>query len=387
MGPGYFTALRPRRRRARIIPHAVPKVKVGTAAGMAVNGTETADMSDPRIDAKPLETFTAQCFEKAGCPPADAATEAEVLVWANLRGVDSHGVQRIPAYLDMIEKGWMNPTPDVKIVKESPTVLYVDADRALGPVATVEAMRAVIAKAKDVGIGWGLIRNVTHQGAMGYYSEMAVAEGLAGIAIVCSPPNMAPFGAKAAGLHNSPIAFSFPTKRHRPITLDMATSVAAGGKLSVASDKRVPIPDTWALAPDGSRTTDPDVASILLPAGGPKGSGLALVFQCLTSLMANNPLIVPVLNGAPKTHNQNSLVAAVDIGFFLDVDDYRALLDDQIDALKALPKADGHDEILMPGEPEYRTFLDRSENGIPLPPGTVDKLKEAARRLSLTAPV
>ena len=344
-------------------------------------------MSDPRIDHKILTAFTAQAFEKAGLPPEDAAIQADVLVWANLRGVDSHGVQRIPGYLDMIEKGWMNPSPDTKILKESPAVLFMDADRGLGPIPTVQAMRAVIEKAKNVGIGWALIRNVTHQGAMGYYSEMAVAAGLAGIAIVCSPPNMAPFGAKAAGLHNSPIAFSFPTERHKTVTLDMATSVAAGGKLNVASDKRVPIPIDWALAPDGSQTTAPDVASILLPAGGPKGSGLAMVFQCLTSIMAGNPLITPVLSSGKKVHNQNSIVAAIDISFFLDVDDYRSELDNTIDALKALPTADGHDDILIPGEPEHRTFDDRSTNGIPLPPGTVKKIQEAARRLELTSPV
>ena len=344
-------------------------------------------MADISIDAGELEAYTRACFERAGLPETDAATEAEVLVWANLRGVDSHGVQRIPSYLDMIEKGWMNPKPEIKILKESPAVLFMDADRGLGPIPTVQAMESVISKAQDVGIGWGLIRNVTHQGAMGYYSEMAVEKGLAGIAIVCSPPNMAPFGAKAAGVHNSPIAFSFPTRKHDPITLDMATSVAAGGKLSVASDKRVPIPIDWALAADGSQTTDPDVAQILLPSGGPKGSGLALIFQCLTSLMANNPLIVPTLQSGTKVHNQNSLVAAIDIEFFMDVDEYRRLLDETIDELKALPKADGHDEILMPGELERRTLADRSANGIPLPPGTVEKLQEAASRLNLTSPV
>ncbi len=344
-------------------------------------------MPDIRIDAEVLRSFSQQAFEKAGMSAEDADIEAEVLVWANLRGVDSHGVQRIPSYLDFIEKGWMNPRPDVRIIKESPAVLFMDADRGLGPIPTVQAMRAVIEKARNVGIGWGLIRNVTHQGAMGYYSEMAVAEGMAGMAIVCSPPNMAPFGAKAAGLHNSPIAFSFPTQRHQPITLDMATSVAAGGKLSVASDKRVRIPIDWALAPDGSQTTDPNVAKILLPAGGPKGSGLALIFQCLTSLMANNPLIVPALQSGVTEHKQNSLVAAIDIGFFMDVDEYRRLLDETIDALKALPRAAGHDDVMMPGEPEQRTFHDRSTNGIPLPPGSVGKLREAARRLGLTSPV
>ena len=344
-------------------------------------------MADVSIDREALEAFTREAFEKAGMSPADAAVQAEVLIWANLRGVDSHGVQRIPLYLDFIEKGWMNPRPDVRVVKESAAVLYMDADRGLGPVPTVRAMRAVIDKARNIGIGWALIRDVTHQGAMGYYSEMAASEGMAGIAIVSSPPNMAPFGARAAGLHNSPIAFSFPAGRHRPITLDMATSVAAGGKLDVASDKRIPIPVSWALAADGSPTTDPDVAKILLPAGGAKGSGLALVFQCLTSLMANSPLIVPVLRGGEREHRQNSVVAAIDIDFFIGLDEYRELLDETIDELKALPKADGHDEILMPGEPEQRVLETRERDGIPLPPGTVDKLRETARRLDLTSPV
>ena len=344
-------------------------------------------MTDVSIDRETLESFTREAFEKAGMSAADAATQAEVLIWANLRGVDSHGVQRIPQYLDFIEKGWMNPRPAIRIVKESAAVLFMDADRGLGPVPTVQAMRAVIEKARDVGVGWALIRDVTHQGAMGYYSEMAAAEGMGGMAIVASPPNMAPFGAKAAGLHNSPIAFSFPAGRHRPITLDMATSVAAGGKLDVASDKRVPIPADWALAADGSPTTDPDVATILLPAGGAKGSGLALVFQCLTSLMANSPLIVPVLRGGVREHRQNSVVAAVDIGFFIEVDEYRQLLDETIDELKALPKAEGHEEILMPGEPEQRMLDTRARDGIPLPPGTVDKVRETARRLNLTSPL
>ena len=340
-----------------------------------------------RVDASTLESFTCEVFKKAGMPAEDAAIEAEVLIWANLRGVDSHGVQRLPAYLDMIDRGWMNPTPNIKIVKESPALLYMDADRALGPVATVQAMRSGIAKAKDIGIGWGLIRNVTHQGAMGYYTEMASSEGLAGIAVVCSPPNMAPFGAKAAGVHNSPISFSFPAGKHKPITLDMATSIAAGGKLSVAADKRVQIPDTWALDADGNATTDPNVAEILMPAGGPKGSGLALIFQCLTSLMVDNPLLVPVLRGAPKTHNQNSLVAAIDIDFFVDVDTYRSHADNLIDELKKLPRADGFDEILVPGEPEQRTFDDRNERGVPLPPGTIEKIQATATRFGLASPV
>ncbi|MEZ4659931.1 MAG: Ldh family oxidoreductase [Caldilineaceae bacterium] len=342
--------------------------------------------ADTRVHAAPLQEFTAQVFTRAGLPPADAAVEADVLVWANLRGVDSHGVLRIPWYLEMMANGQMNPNPNIQTLKETPAVLYLDADRAFGPVVTVRAMRQAIEKARAVGIGWALIRNVTHQGAMGYYSLMAAEAGMMGLAIVCSPPNMAPFGAKAAGVHNSPIAIAAPAQKYPPLVLDMATSVAAGGKLTLASDKGVPLGEGWALDAAGNPTTDANLAQILLPAGGPKGSGLALMFQCLTSLMANNPLLVPALQGEGKGHNQNSVVAAIDISFFTDLSEFKSQMDAQIEALKALPRAAGFDAILMPGEPEFNTLAERSQNGIPLPPGTVQKLRDAAARFDLPLP-
>ncbi len=339
-----------------------------------------------RVPADELEEFTREVFIQAGLPAQDAAIEAEVLVWANLRGIDSHGVLRIPWYVDMVDQGLMNPHPQIQTLLETPATLFVDADRAFGPMATIPVMRQVIEKARNVGVGWGLIRNVTHQGAMGYYPLLAVEEGMAGLAIVCSPPNMAPYGAKAAGVHNSPIAIAVPAKRHPPLVLDMATSIIAGGKVSVALDKGIPLPPGCALDTAGNPTTDPAQARILLPAGGPKGSGLAIMFQALTSLMANNPLLVPALEGKSAGHNQNSLVAAIHIGLFTDVETYKEEVDDLIDHLKALPRADGFDEILMPGEPEYRTYRERSQKGIPLPPGTIQKLQWAAQRFGVPLP-
>jgi ureidoglycolate dehydrogenase (NAD+) len=339
-----------------------------------------------RVTAEALEAFTRQVFTHAGMPPADAAIEAELLVWANLRGVDSHGVLRIPWYLDNIDKGWMNPRPNVRVIKETPAVLYLEADRAFGPVVTAPAMRQVIEKARTIGIGWALLRNVTHQGAIGYYALMAAEAGMAGITIVCSPPNMAPYGAKAAGVHNSPIALAVPAGRHPPLVLDMATSIVAGGKLEVALDKRMPLGEGWALDADGNPTVDPKLAKILMPAGGPKGSGLALMFQALTSILANNPLIVPALKGEQLGHVQNSVVAAIDISLFHDLAEFKGQIDDTIDALKALPKAEGVDAILMPGEPEQRTLAERTHQGIPLPPGTMERLRAAATRFGLALP-
>jgi len=344
--------------------------------------------ADVRVAWEPLTEFTRDVFVGAGLPREDAAIEAEVLVWANLRGVDSHGVLRIPWYLERVDAGQMNPRPNIQVEKETPATLLVEADGAFGPVVTTFAMRRVMAKARAVGIGWGLIRNTTHQGAMGYYSLMAAKEDMAGIAIVCSPPNMAPFGARAAGLHNSPIAIAVPAKRRRPLILDMATSVAAGGKLLLAVDKGVPIPEGWALDADGNSTTDPSVARILVPFGGPKGSGLALMFECLSSLMVDNPLLEPMLVGPERVrrHRQNSVIAAIDIGTFTDVDAYKEHIDNLIGGLKALPKAEGFDEILVPGEPENNVYGDRVRHGIPLPPGTLRSLQNAAERFDIELP-
>ncbi|MBI2467268.1 MAG: Ldh family oxidoreductase, partial [Candidatus Rokubacteria bacterium] len=204
-----------------------------------------------RVSWEALQKFTAEIFTRVGMPPEDAQCEAEVLVWANLRGVDSHGVLRVHWYVELADRGEMNPRPRIQTVKETPATLLIDADRAFGPVVTVQAMRQVMQKAREVGIGWGLIRNVTHQGAMAYYSLLAAREGMAGLALVCSPPNMAPFGARAAGLHNSPITIAVPARRHPPLVLDMATSIAAGGKLRLAIDKGIAIPEGWALDKDG----------------------------------------------------------------------------------------------------------------------------------------
>ncbi|MDP6778051.1 MAG: Ldh family oxidoreductase [Candidatus Latescibacteria bacterium] len=343
-------------------------------------------MDGIRVDWEELEAFTTEVFVSAGLPRADAELEAEVLVWANLRGIDSHGVLRVPSYLDNIGKGLMNPKPNIRIMKETPAVLFVDADRAMGPVVTVFAMERVIEKAKNVGIGWALLRNNTHQGAMAYYPLMAARENMAGIAIVCSPPNMAPHGAKAAGLHNSPIAIAVPSERHKPLVLDMATSIVAGGKLMVAADKGVPLGEGWALDASGNPTTDPGDAKVLVPCAGPKGSGLALMFQCLASLMAGNPLLVPVLRGGDRSWAQNGIVAAIDVELFGDVETYKENVDTLVDELKALPREDGFDEILMPGEPEEQVLADRTRNGIPLPPGTVGKMRDAAGRSNVELP-
>ena len=355
---------------------------------------------------EPLKEFTTEVFTRVGMPREDAEAEAGALIWANLRGVDSHGVLRIPWYVDNVDKGVMNPKPNIRVVKETPATIVIEADRAMGPVVTIFAVDKVVAKAKKAGICWGLISNLTHQGALGYYAQMIAMRDMAGIVFVCNPPNMAPHGARVAGVHNSPIAISVPAKKHRPLNLDMATSVVAGGKLWLALDKGIPIPEGWALDKEGKPTTDPRQAGALLPVGGPKGSGLALMFECLSSVMVGNPLLEPSLMGkeikpAPESkksgavgerlnyvprHIQNSVVVAIDISTFSDVEEYKEHIDNLIEGLKALPKAEGFSEIFVPGEPEERTYEERSRNGIPLPEGTVKNIRGIAEKYGVKLP-
>jgi len=341
-----------------------------------------------QIAAEPLKKFATDVFTAAGMPPDDAENEAEVLVWANLRGVDSHGVTRISRYVKNIDEGIMNPRPEIKILKETPATIFVDADQSLGAVVTTFAMNRVIEKAKKLGIGWGLIRNNTHQGALGYYAWMAAKQDLIGVAAVATRLNTAPFGSRVAGVSNNPIAFSLPAARYNPVVFDMATSVVARGKLTLAQENGKMIPEGWAIDGDGNPTTDPAKAKALLPAAGAKGSGLSFIIECMASVLAGTPIIAPVLKGRRSTAQiQNSFIMAIDVATFGDVDEYKKNVDEFIDCFADLPPAKGFSKVMAPGMPEWAIWEERSKNGIPLEAGTVQNLKEVASRFNVPIPV
>ena len=340
------------------------------------------------VDAAELQAFAMQLFMARGLPQDDAELIAEVLVWANLRGVDSHGVLRIPGYLARVGNGQNNPRPDIRVITDAPSAAVLHADRAFGQVALGRATAIAIAKASNAGIGACFIRETTHMGAIGFFALQAAAAGMAGIVIGASRPNMIYPGARRPGLATSPIAVAVPGAVHAPLMLDMASATASVGKIALARDAGLPLGEGWAVDADGQPTTDASRAAIPTPLGGHKGGGLALMFECLASLVVGNPLIAPFIEGAPDgtRHMQNGLVIAVDIARFGDVEVYAGEVDRLAETLKTLPRAEGVDEILVPGERGDRILEARTESGIPLASGTWKRLREVAEPLGIAMP-
>ena len=339
------------------------------------------------VSAAVLTRFATDVFSRAGLPKADATVVAEALVWANLRGVDTHGVTRIPRYVELIETGDMNPRPAIGIRRETRASVLIEADRAAGPVAMMRGVAESLRKARDSGVGLALVRATTHTAALGYYTQALARQGMAGIALAGSWPNVIYHGARAAGVSTSPISIAVPGgPGGEPVVLDMATSVVSMGKLNQAKKAGRPIPEGWALDSQGNPTTDSQAAQTPLPMGGPKGSGLSFMVECLASLIASNPLLAESLEGTPEggRHRQNGFVMAIDLAQFGDLENFRHEVDRLVIALKALPRAADTGEILMPGERGGRTFEQRMREGIPLPRAVHDELQALADRLGVT---
>ena len=344
----------------------------------------TAAPKPVTVDAEALRGFATALFERAGMSQAHACTIADVLVWANLRGMDSHGVMRIPRYVEMIAAGDMNAAPVLRVATETPASVLLEADRAAGPVAMSAAMDHAIAKARTAGIGFALVRATTHTAAVGYYTTRAAEAGMAGLAVSASWPNMAYHGARAAGASTNPISIAVPGAPE-PIVLDMGTGIVSIGKLMQARKTGTPIPEGWALDATGNPTTDPKTAQIPLPLGGAKGSGLSLMIELITSLIVANPLIAETLEGTAKgkRHRQNGAAIAIDIQRFGDLAAFRRETARLAAALKALPREPEVAEILLPGERGQAIRTKRARDGIPLPAPIAAELAALAEKLGV----
>ncbi len=340
------------------------------------------------LAAEQLAVLAAAIFTRAGMSADHADKIAEVLVWADLRGAPSHGVQRIPRYIEIIDAGEMNLHAAMTIVKELPAAVLIDADRAPGQVSMRFAAAEAVRKAKAGGIGLALVRRTTHTAALGFYTRLVALEGMAAFAGSASWPNMIYHGARHVGVATNPFSIAVPRGAGEPLILDMATGVVALGKIVHAARSGQPIPEGWALDENGNPTTDPAKAALPLPLGGPKGSGLALMIEFIASLITANPLIAETLEDTAegKKHRQNAFLIAIDIAAFGGVDAFGASVERTVKDLKALPRQDSVAEILMPGERGARELAKRRKNGITIPVATWKDISGVAARFGVALP-
>jgi len=295
-----------------------------------------------------LAALVRDIFARHGMSADHARLVADVLLWAELRGMGTHGVTRVPRYVDWIRKGALNAQPRITAVLDAPAAVVLNADRAAGPIAMMAATERACAKARSAGIGLALVKDTTHTAAIGYYTQHAARNGFAAIAMSASLPLMAYHGARAAGVSTAPLSIAVPGE-DEPLALDMASSLISMGALAKARRSGAPITAGTALTADGKPTTDARQASVPLPLGGPKGSGLALLAECLCSLLVANPILAESHERTPKAkrHYQNALVIAIEVQRFVPLAEFRREVRRLAAALRKLP-ADG--EILMPGE-------------------------------------
>nr|WP_316644354.1 Ldh family oxidoreductase [uncultured Roseateles sp.] len=347
------------------------------------------------VQKEALEAFAARLLAAGGLDAAEAASVAEVLVWADLRGTDSHGVVRLPMYLELLASGQMRGDAQLQRVLHLPALSILEGARCAGAVGMRAAAAEAMASARQAGMGMCLLRDTTHTGALGFYTENIARSGMLALAGAASGPNMAYHQAAAAGVSTAPLSIAAPGADGDPMLFDMASGVVALGKLQQAKAAGQAIPAGWALNAQGHPTTDPAAAKIPLPLGGPKGSGLALMMEALTSLLVNNPILAPALSAtatattsataAPQRHYQNGFVIAIDLAQIPQAGDYLQQIGELAAAIKGLP-AMPQQELLLPGERGARQARASRSAGIALRPGTLAALDRAAAALNVTRP-
>jgi len=333
-----------------------------------------------------LRMFCVKIFMKAGVPKAWAENVAEHLVLANLRGVDSHGVIRVPYYITGIRKGWIKPEARIETLNETPVMALMDGGGGLGIVVATKATEMAIDKAKKNGVALVGARNLGHVGMLAYYTQKIADEALIGFACTNAPAAVAPWGGRERIFGTNPISLGFPVGEGRPIVIDMATSTLAGFKILVMKLQNKKLPPGSALDKDGRVTTDPAEAlkGVLLPFGKYKGYALSLMVEILSSALVGGPTSKEVI---PHASTQGGfLVAALDPSMFRPYDEYEADMKKIVEAVTSCPPMKGVERVLLPGEIEERTFQKRRKEGIPIDEETWEKLRKVAEELKVDLP-
>lgn len=338
-----------------------------------------------------LKEFIAALFGAAGLPIDAAETVSDCLIAANLRGVDSHGVARVPIYLRRLRAGLVNPEPDVKVERRSGGVSVVDGDNGVGPVVGMAAVEEAIRLAGESGVGAVTARNSNHYGIAAYYLRPVLEGARIGLTVTNAPATMAPAGGYQPFFGTNPWAIAAPAGKYRPVVLDMATSVVARGKVSLAEQRGEPIPEGWALDPQGRPTTDPSaaLAGAVLPFAGPKGSGLAMfadIFAGVLSGAAFATQLGDLYRNLESPQNLGHFFLVLDIESVMPATEFARRMEWLVEAMRSGGTAEGSDAIRLPGEIEDRYEQERSASGLPLTPDVVEALNREAELAGVAMP-
>jgi LDH2 family malate/lactate/ureidoglycolate dehydrogenase len=340
-----------------------------------------------RIHSQTLATFTTDILKAVDVPLKTARAVADNLVLADLRGIETHGVRRLPSYVAQVRDGTIRPCAELMVRSTFEAGCCADGDRGFGQTIARSAMDLAIDKAKQTGIACVTVANGGHIGAHGNIVLQAVEAGQFGLVVTCGRPVMAAPGATAAAVGLAPFAIGCPSGHDFPLVLDMALSVAARGHILRALAEGTSIPESWAVDAAGEPTTDPEAAleGSLLPVGGYKGYGLAVMMSALAGLLtgALDDAALSADEADPPPFAQGHFVMAIDIVRFVPVALFQRRAEAFVNAIKAAPKAAGIEEIFLPGEQSWRRWQERRQNGIPLSDSLVAELEKLGASMGI----
>ncbi len=335
------------------------------------------------IDVSDLSIFTINVFKSIGCSSRDAALAADVLLRADLRGIDSHGVARLEGYVRLYENKRINTKPNIRLSREKKGVFTIDGDAGLGLVVAPKAMETAIEKTFQYGNSYGAVHNSNHFGIAAYHAMMALEHGFIGMAMTNASPLVAPTFSRERMLGTNPICYAIPAGKQAPFVLDMATSAAANGKLEIAERKNLPVPEGWLETKNGATTKDPKdlkEGGYLLPLGSDKdhgshkGYGLGALVDILSGVLSGasfGPWAPPFVSFLPVLPDMpgkgiGHFVGAMDIDGFIEKQDFLDRMDQWILRFKNAKPVNNEEPVIIHGEPEAEMHVQRAKNGIPL---------------------
>jgi LDH2 family malate/lactate/ureidoglycolate dehydrogenase len=342
---------------------------------------EDADGTELVVPTDRLREFAESVLRGCGMPPEDAAVTADAMVWADLRGLDAHGVtNKLPQCVARIRAGGTSERATFTSVSESAGVTVLEAANAWGQVAGARAMRLAVAKATASGVGLTVARNISSAAAMGYYPMLAVEERMIGIAITNGPSLLAPWGGTTRVLSNMGHAIGAPAGRHDPVLFDSSLSVMSTGEMELLHEHGNELPDGVLLNALGEPSRNPGdwVTGLLLPSGGHRGYGLVLAFEILTGVLAGGAIFAPDVGSPNKfdvPQGVSLLTLAIDPSVSVPYETFVDRVDRLIDRIHESPSAPGVDRVYVPGERGFLLARERQKDGIPLPAARLERLR------------